>query len=214
MSLNKELGIGRLRRRGFTVIEVLIFAAILLLLLGCIALVVQGAMRYFRTGNAYQEAQNNALVGMRYLTEELSECSNVKRAPVAPFVDADYIIALSPEPLVSGQDWTYGPGGVLQYHQWLCFYRNATTNELRRATLPVKGAPVDSGSAPNPPPVSDFKVPTMKTNKIIARGCTELRVNEEPMAKQISLRLSCSVDTGSVKKTTITSRSVVTLANP
>lgn len=202
------------RRRGaaFTLLEVMIFSTILLLLMGCIAMVLEGGMRYLRLGGAYQDAQNQTLVGMRHMLEELGQCTVVCRAP-SPAVNSDFVIVLSPEPLPPAGGWTY-QGTGLEYHQWLCFYRDGASNELVRATLPIAGGPFLSGDAPPAPPLAEFQPPSGGSSQPIARGVTEFLVNDGPTGQQLSLRLTCSVATNSQKNTVITNRSVVTLPNP
>jgi hypothetical protein len=195
------------------VIEVMVFSLIFLLLMGCIALVLQGGMRYLRLGTAYQDAQNQTLVGMSIMLEKIGQCTPVNRAPAAPAVDSTYVIVLSPAPLAPLTTWTY-QDTELEYYQWLCFYRDAARDELVMATLPVAGGPLVSADAPPAPALAAFQPPKDGTSRVIARGCREFLVNEAAGGQQLSLRLTCAVATNSEKSTVVTNRSVVTLPNP
>lgn len=201
------------RVRGFTIVETMVFCTIVLLLMGCIVMVVQGGMRYLRLGTAYQDAQSQTLVGMRRMLQELGECSVAQRAPASPLADADHVIALWPQPEAPATLWTY-KGSELEYHQWVGFYRDAQTNDLVRATQRIAGAPVASRDAPPAPPLDDFLLSRNPSARVLARGITDLRINDGPTGQQLSIRLTGSVVTGTDKHTAITHRSVVTLANP
>jgi hypothetical protein len=206
--------IARLRRAAaFTLVEVMVFSTILLLLMGCIALVLECGIRYLRLDTAYQDAQRQNMVGMRKVLEELGQTTTVRRQPPSPLVNSDYVIVMSPRPLPPDTAWTYS-GSNLLYHQWLCFYRDSATQELVRATLPIAGGPTISADAPTAPPLASFRPPVNGTSQVLARGVTEFLVNDGVTGQQLSLRMTSAVATNSQKNTVITNRSVVTLPNP
>lgn len=198
--------------RAFTVIEVLVFSTILLLLFGSIALVVQGGLKYMRTGTAYQDAQRQVFVGMKMIREDLSNSTSVRREPVSPMVDSDHIIFASPIPNAPAVDWTYD-GTDLEYYSWICYFHDPGNQELVRVRVPFVDATL-SRDLVVPPPLSDFQSPpTGSTTKVIARGVDDLRFNDGETNKQIRVRLSSTVATGTNKSTTVVSASMVTLPN-
>jgi hypothetical protein len=198
--------------RGFTIIEVLVFSSILLVLMGSIALVVQGGMRYMRTGTAYQDAQKQVIVGMQKLREDLARSTPARRAPLSPLVDSDHLIFPSPVPDTPDQDWTYDEAD-LEYHSWVCYYHDAADSELVRVEVPLSG-PLKSNELDEPPDLSAFKSPPSgSTTKVVARDIVEFLLNDGPTGQQVSVRMAASVKTGTKKNTTVVSRSMVTMPN-
>ncbi len=201
-------------RRGFTVVETLVFSGMLLLLLASIVMVMQAGMRYQRLGAAYQEAQSQSMVGLKKMVEELSQSTPIKRLPASPFSDAKHVIALSPQPPPPAESWSY-QGGSLQYHQWMAFYHDGTAHTLVRATLPVNGGPCTSTLAPDAPPLGDFQTASRDLQlRPLAHGVKAFSIGENGNARQLIVSLTCSVATNSQSSTDITTRGVVTMENP
>lgn len=179
--------------------------------MGCIALVVQGGLKYARTGTAYQDAQRQVFIGMQKLREDLSNGTFVQREPVSPMVDSNYIIFASPVPEEPAIEWTY-EGTSLQYHAWICYYHDPATQELKRVRLPFSSA-LRAFELPEPPELVDFQSSPASKTKVVARGVTELRLSDGGTNQQVRIRLSSTVPTGTDKNTTVMSASMVTLPN-
>ncbi|MGE0494785.1 MAG: hypothetical protein AB7S38_36580 [Vulcanimicrobiota bacterium] len=202
-------------RRAFSLLELVVYASLLLLLLGGVTMVVVGGVRYLQTGSAYQTAQNESLIAMRKLVEDLGRSTAQFRRPASPLSDSDHIIFLSPEPPAGGSDWTYN-NDELQYHFWICYYWDMGQRELVRARLPVGGTPITRSTIPVPtaPPLANFRPPANNDVRVIARGITDFAINDGATAQQLAVRLSSSVATASDKQTTVTTRSLIRMPNP
>jgi len=199
-------------RNGFTVIETLVFATILLVLMGSIVLVIQGGLRYMRTTTAYQDAQRQVVVGIQKMREDLSKSTTARREPPSPLLDSDHIIFLSPTPPPPDVDWTYD-GSDLEYHYWVCYYFDSSSNELVRIQIPIP--PSTSNETADPPELADFLSQPKDNNwKVVARDIQSMTVNDGPTSRQLSLRMTSSVSTGTDKTTEVTSRTMVTMPNP
>lgn len=201
----------RLSRRGFTVIETLVFSAIFLLLTGCIVLVVQMGMRYTRKGTAYQDAQKQSLVSMKKITDELSRGTATRRSPAA-LLSSDHIIFATPVLQDPAQNWTYD-GTNLLYKSWSCFYFDAANEELLSLRRPF-AAPVMSSDIPLPPELVEMLTPeATDTRVVMARGVKEFVLNDGPTSKLVSIKLSVSVATGTDVYTTVKSQTMVEMPN-
>lgn len=192
--------------------EVLVFSTILLVLTGCIATVVQGAMRTMHQGAAYQDAQRQALVAMKKMTEDLSRSTNARRDPFMPIdPPSSHITFLTPQP-ESSTEWTY-KGTSLLYHAWLCYYHDRDKKQLMRVRIPLSspGPSNEVGEAPELSEVlrggPDYKV------EVIARGIDSLEITDGANGQQLSLRLTASAVTGTDRTTTVASRTMVTMPN-
>lgn len=201
--------------RGFSLLELAVYAGILMLLMGGVTIVLIAGSRYMHTGVAYQRAHSEALVGMQKLIGELGASTSMGRAPASPMVDGTHIIFLSAAPPAPATAWTYN-GTNLEYHFWICYYWDAPAEELVRARLPVAGGPVTRITAPTPtaPLLSDFQPPANNDLRVVARDITDLKINDGDTTKQVRVELSSSVATASDKETIVTTRSLVQLPNP
>lgn len=206
----------RRRARAFSLIELAVYAALLVLLLGGVYLVVSNGARYLQLGAAFQNAQSESLVGMRKLVEELSISTDQGRVMAAP-IDSDYVIFLSPQPDPSHPEapsWTYKDGVDLEYYRWVCYSWDQAEQALVRAELPVNPSPL-LGVTTDPPPLA----PTLATfqaadGRVVARGVNDLRISVDTTPDRLEIRLSTTVDTASDKQTTVTTRSIAKMPNP
>lgn len=183
-------------------------------LTGSIALVIQGGMRYMRLGYAHQDAQRQILLAMRHITSDLNSSTPMQITPMPPWeTDLSWIIFLSPHPPAPDTDWLYD-GNELLYHDWIAYYHDVDTRELRRAHLPIDSGPLPSFAADTPPDLDDFLPPQSDAEtKVVARQVTEFAISEGASERQVRVRLSVQVDTGSEQDTTISSQTLVTLPN-
>lgn len=197
--------------RGFTVIETLVFSSILLLLTGCIVLVVQAGMRYSRKGAAYQDAQRQSLVSMKKLTEELSKGTLTRRAPDI-LNNSSYVIFATPVHSDTDADWSYDSTNLL-YQGWVVFYLDASNEELVMVRRPF-ASPAVSGDIPLPPELSEFQVPEPGDSRtVLARGVKEFLLNDGPVSKLVSIKLSVAVSTGTDTYTTVKSQTMAEMPN-
>ncbi len=197
--------------RGFTVIETLVFSSILLLLTGCIVLVVQAGMRYSRKGAAYKDAQRQSLVSMKKLTEELSKGTLTRRAPDI-LNNSSYVIFATPVHSDTDADWSYDSTNLL-YQGWVVFYLDASNEELVMVRRPF-ASPAVSGDIPLPPELSEFQVPEPGDSRtVLARGVKEFLLNDGPVSKLVSIKLSVAVSTGTDTYTTVKSQTMAEMPN-
>ncbi len=213
----------RRRRLGTTLVEALVFASILLLLMGSIVMVLQAGMKHLRTGAAYQDAQRETMLGMSAIVEGLrngngtpEEMSPNLRA-LNPGENSNFLIIMSPHKEDLAAAWTYPEGRTdLHYYRWLCFYHNDQLRELVASWLPIPGAPktaLDLRDDLEFPDLTDFYPPGNRKARVAARGVTRLAFEIGPRAQQVAVELDCTVETGTDRVTTVTSRSVVYLPN-
>ena len=200
-------------RRGFTVIEVLVYATILLILVGAITLAVQGGLKYMRQGAEYQDAQRQTLIGLKSLTSDLSRSTTAWRDPdggTPAMTNADYMIFLSPIPNPPATDWTYS-GDELQYHAWICYYLSAKPiGDLIRVRRPLAG-PSTSSLITGIPTLADFQTPQPgDESRVIARGVTEFRLNDGASGGQVQINLTCSVNWEDTDGDGVNDRDIVT----
>ena len=203
----------RRSKTGFTILELLVYATILLLLVGSITLAVQGGLKYMRQGSEYQEAQRQTLIGLKAITSDLTRSTTAWREPdggTAAMVDADHMIFLSPIPDPPATDWTYDIDR-LEYHAWICYYVTATPiGDLVRVRRPLS-SPQASNIISAIPTLSD-----MQTNqagderKVVARGVTEFRLNDGVTAAQVLINLTCSVNWEDTDGDGVNDRDIVT----
>lgn len=228
------------RRHGFTLPEVLVYATILLVLVGSIVAAVQGGLRYMRQGADYQEAQQQTLLGIKAITADLSKSTTARRdpdpglfpappppPPNPPLPDPTlrYFICLSPVPDPPAVDWTYS-GDQLEYHAWICYYIDESTGlpgSLIRVRRPLP-APATSNLVGVVPPLTDFQSPVAgDVRKVISRGVSYLYFDDGATGQQVFFMLGCSTnweDTGGDRindrqiVTTIYGQSLATMPNP
>ncbi|MBI3928806.1 MAG: hypothetical protein HY319_24915 [Armatimonadetes bacterium] len=179
-------------RPGYSLIELVVYCALLIFLMGCVSMLVMAGVRYFQTDAAYQTAQQQAGTAVRRMTRELSNGTTMRSV-----VAADHIIFLSPEaPLGVPGPWTHDGAGHL-YHKWVCFYHDAPSRELRRVedsagfTAP-QGDP--AGTAPPPPGITALR--GRPDRLVIARDVTFFRIDPGDTAEMLQLSVYAQEETG------------------
>lgn len=200
--------------RAFTLIEVSIYSAVLLLLMGGVYSVVVGGFRYLRLAQAQETVNQQALVGMRRMTT-LLEGGSQSNLVIGGAVDDQHIIFLSlsgPEP--ADPDVLTFTGVLPNWQKWVCFYKNAQ-DQLVRAELPV--------GTPGPDPLA-HAAPTFAGDILpldaqpIAQNVFRLNFNYAT-PPQVAIELETKVDTNSGTVTNPTSTNLrmeasATLLNP
>jgi hypothetical protein len=141
------------RSRGFTLIEVAVYSAVLLLLLGGVFMVVEGGMRYFRLAEAHETVNQQAVIAMGRIRGELANGSQTSLNPGA--APQPHILFLSPFGMDGSgeEEYEYGGNGTqVLWKKWVCFYRDGQSR-LVRAEFDVPDV-ID----PSVPVVPDFAV--------------------------------------------------------
>jgi len=101
-------------------------------------LLVHTGLRYWRLGQAYQQAEQQAQIGIRKVTGELANSSRgafqqagVKARATAPTSFVLFPSAQARLPASSGH-FAYSPALELQYQKWVAFYFRAADSTLVR----------------------------------------------------------------------------------
>lgn len=123
-----------IERRGTTVIELLVACALLLFLMGCLYTLLVTGLHYFQQARAYQDVQQQSLVGLRSVLSELQDSRpgswSYATAPVP------HLIFLS-----ASLENTVGPiqhdpaSAEVQWQKWVCF--RLTGGKLERTELVI-----------------------------------------------------------------------------
>lgn len=199
--------------KGFTLIEVAVYSGLLSLLLTGIYLLLISGLGFVRKGAAYQTAQQQSLVGIRWMTHDISNGTAAQRSPaLTPTSDADHIIFLSPETADNGP-WTYLAVRQLEYYRWVCFYWNSATNELVRTAelLGTQSIASTAGAAPALATMQGVVDPNLR--RVIARNVVDLKINEGSQPDMVLIEISCEEATASDKVTRVTYRGQVRMEN-
>lgn len=196
--------------KGFSLLEVVVYQAILLMLMGGLYITVISGMRFLRTSDVYQDVIRQAHIGLHKMSRELTNGSqgslNFSAAPTP------HVVFLSPEVLLPNRaQWTYS-GSDLQYHKWVCFYRNAPNQSLVRCEEAATGAPVTwSGIPPVPDFATVFQPLAVET---LARFIVNLEFTAGVTSGSIDIRLTAERQTSSDRQTALEVRANVRLENP
>ncbi len=202
----------RRRARGFSLAELAVYSAILGMLLSGLYLLLISGLGFVRKGAAYQTAQQQALVGMRWLTQDIANGTAIGRMPaLTPAVDANHIIFLSPETANNGP-WTY-LGRELEYYNWVCFYWNSGTGEVIRAVEPLATQSV-AALAPAAPTLAVMQaIVDPLRRRVVARNITDLKINEGSQPEMVLIEITGEQATASDKVTSVTFRGQVRMEN-
>lgn len=193
--------------RAFTLIEVVIYQAVLLLFIGGLYLTLHGSMRYLRTSDEFQTVLRQAHIGMNKMTGELANTSPSSRR-FGP--SNEYILFLSPEvALPARAPWSQSGG--LRYQKWVAFYRDDATRELRRCekalTSPTLLPPV-----PTPPDFNSEMRPLPYTT--LAREVLSVQFLPLPNGQLTDIVLTTNRETASDRDTRLSLRTTVRMENP
>lgn len=201
----------RSERRGFTLVEMLVYMAILSLLLSGIYMLLVGGLGFVRDGSAYQTAQQQALVGMRWLSSETCNSTRVRRSPaLGPTTNSTHLIFLSPDP-IGGGSWTYS-GAELEYQKYVCFFWDSASSQLIR-TEQALSSPAISILTDPPPSLATMQAIPEPDRRVIARQITDLRINEGSTPDQIVFEITGEEATSWDRSTRVTFRTQIRMEN-
>ncbi|MBI3925356.1 MAG: hypothetical protein HY319_07455 [Armatimonadetes bacterium] len=193
--------------RAFSLLELVVYCALLLLLLGGIYLLVTSGMRYLQLGTAYESVQQQSQVGVRKMVDEVGNSSRA-----ALFFDAvptSHLILLSADrPLPDQDPWTYA-SGQLQYRKWVCFYWNQAERTLVRSELDAGGLFTD----PTAPPRPGLAALQAAPSRVLAREISGLIFSFGATNQFVRIQISAEEDTASDRVTRVTLATEVQLQN-
>jgi len=183
--------------RAFTVLEVLVSAAVLSMLLGAIYLALIYGFRHLQQTLAYSDVQQQGKLAMRSLKDDLGETH------LGKFVyAADEAAMISPKGLRSEADsevYTYSGAGLLQFRGWVGYYRTAA-GELRRAEIDINPDIV----LPNPaaaPAAASFTAVTGPLVKTVARHLTQFEVTPDTSIQTLRVTITLRKAVNSTRNT-------------
>lgn len=121
-------------RRGFTLIELAVYCAILGYLTYAVYQVFNGMQRYLAQADASVMVQQSAYATMKKLVLEMSET----RQSLVVTSTSGIVGVIFPSPrLEGGSACTFDASGRANFQQWVCYYLDATTSTFRRKTISI-----------------------------------------------------------------------------
>jgi hypothetical protein len=185
------------RNRGATLIEVTIYSAVLIMLLGGLWVVVEGGMRFLRLSEAGQTVNQQAVIGLRKVLQELTPASQASldlplTAP--PPLPQDHVTFLSPEsPEGDPPGYTFAGGSDMEWRKWISIFQDG--NQLVRVESELGTFVTDPATVPIP----DFAtvVTAWPRRKPIANDVADanfFRIN--PAVVRVEIVTSVSTGTG------------------
>ncbi|MBI3926961.1 MAG: hypothetical protein HY319_15605 [Armatimonadetes bacterium] len=194
-------------RRAFSLLELVIYCALLLFLLGGLHLLVTTGMRYLQLGTAYETVQQQSQIGLRKTVDEIA---NSSRAAVhfdtAP---TPHVILLSAERLLPDQEhWTYS-GTQLEYRKWVCFYRDPDRQALVRSELDAGGLFTDPTAAARPA----FAAFEAAPGRVLADHVSDLSFRFGATTQFVRVQITTLEATASDRATRVTLATEVQLQN-
>ncbi|MBM3460519.1 MAG: hypothetical protein FJX76_00265 [Armatimonadetes bacterium] len=163
-----------MRRRGFTLVEILVAGGLLLLLLGVVWYLLVPAWRAYMKGDRKSDVQRNSMVVGARIAQEFRNAYGssvaVKKIPVTTpdgEVRQDAVIFLSDLDLRGDLQLT--PDGDPIWQKRVVFYHDGETNQIRSKEIPLDPPSVD----PDPLIVETFD--RSPKDRIIARHVKELK---------------------------------------
>jgi hypothetical protein len=206
------------RDRGFTVLEVLIYAVLSLVLLGGVTIYVQSGLKLFRGGDAYKEAQKDAMLTMRKVSGEITNSTFATdagggRIVCSPTANTS-IIFPSADDLSTADNhsiWVYDEAtGDLMWRKWVMFAVNPTDKTLLKSEFSFDDN-TNRTNIPIPPTPGDFP----QTTEQFGRNMKSLQVDwlEVGRVAEIALTTETPPMTGTHKGTRIELRTSVRIEN-
>ena len=166
---------GRVRTKAFTIVELMVALGLMsFLLAGLYGLVTLG-FRHAREAEVFETVHSEALIIVSKIRREvaLTSFASVSDLSSAP----DYVIFASPQKPLGAPDhqvYSYDANGNLEWHKWVCFFRDGGAKTVVRAEIPF--TPSVNAPPTTPPPIGDFVALTDPTaHRIIGRNCSSLR---------------------------------------
>ena len=145
------------RLAGFTALEVVIYSALSLALLGGVSLYVQNGLRMFRGGENYRTVQSDAMLTLRRLGHELANSTDAADAGGGRIQFGDtpspYIILPSADDLLTDPDykiWVYDTNGNLLWRKWTMFSLDPQRRAMVHQELGFAGCTRDALAVASP----------------------------------------------------------------
>lgn len=169
------------RRRGVSLLEVVVAAALSGLVLALIAQVLRPGLRAWVKGAHKAEVQQNCLIALARVTEEYRNAnpdsvrvtSDVSRDDQGRECHRDAIVFLSSRDRFGHMEFT--PDGDPKWQRWVFFYHDGNGNKIRWQDLPLETSNM------NP----DLNaVPTLvksDTDRIVARWVRSFELDERTL---------------------------------
>lgn len=194
-----------------TLIELTIFSALLLFLMGGLYLLLVAGLRYTQQSEVYQTVQQQANIGMKKMLWELENSlaesiyANTSPDPYIIFPSAD-----QPLPAGAGQ-WSTDAAGDLIWQKWVCFYHDSTDNTIKRTEL-VGSMPATDPLEPVDAGYPDLATMQAQTAKVLTRFVAQAGFQVFPGGAggtTVEIQLSTEENTNSTKVTRVNYRSRV-----
>lgn len=184
-------------RRGFTVLEVLVYSALSMVLLGGVTAYVNNGLRIYRGGNTYQTAQKDAMLTLRRLSNELTN-STFAQSAGGNRIDlgtspTPYIIFPSADDLETATDyktWQYDQtDGELKWRKWVQLSLDTARRALVRTEMSF--SPSNKEDIGVPPAFGSFP----GTDNIYGRNVVALTHQWQEVGRVLEVGLTTEVPT-------------------
>lgn len=163
-------------RRGFTVLEVVVYSALSLALLGGVSMYIQSGLRMFRGGQAYRDTQQSAVLTLKKMTADVFNSTAGKEAgggrvivpggnDLIEFPSADGLLTAVNHDIWLHDDKT----GELFWRKWVLLRLDTNQHTITRYEQGMTSC--QQSDIPTPPGVSSFgSAPEMVGHNIEQAG--------------------------------------------
>lgn len=131
------------RTTGTTLIEIMVYAALLGMFFYCIYGVLIASMRYFRIARATVEIQQQAMNAIANLSRDISQTKAEKI-----IIDTNPTGIIFPSPVDSEGKYSFDSSGELLWQKWICYYIDTNDGENYLFKKEYKIAPTTDPVAP------------------------------------------------------------------
>lgn len=147
-------------RRGFTLVELLVYTGALGLLLSCVYAVLSMSMACFQVSQAAADLQSSAQTSVLKISTDLSE-SNVGTVTAG----SNYILFCSPRSAID--QFEQDTSGNLKWQKWVCYWVD-TSGRLWRSEQLINAPPAAPPAATSAPDLNTIK--RSSRTRVIASG--------------------------------------------
>ena len=202
------------RRRGFTLIELAIYSALLGFLMTGLYMMTRAGMHYYRTALVYHNVQQDAILSMSKMSRELANSHfGTVQFQAGYSTPYDHVKFLSADQVSSqgNAPWQYEVGSFrLLFRKWVVFRRlpDGTLIRTELGLLPAKPAP----PTPASPDLIDFPKLGEPNCRVVAKNLEFLKIWPAPPTS-LQIWVQTSQQTASDKTTRVELHTMVRMEN-
>lgn len=191
---------------GTTLVEVLVYMALMGIVFAGIYGVFIASLRYYRTAEATARLQQNALIALSSITSDMSETksSSISVNPSSP----QGISFASPKKIPDGTYNIDTSTGEIYFQKWICYYLDENTGDLIRKEVEINNPTTSPGTMQVPLLVQEDS----PYRKVVARGIQLLEIDSAD-APTYSITLTADQTTDTTKQNKIIVKTDVFVRN-